>query len=188
MKQLYSGLLVADHAVTEGDGEVPGTLYHVGQELYHLPTKDDSKGKSVNRWVMKPKAVQDVKRSPKLLSRFLIGRIEDETGLVRVFNQVKLPSPTEPASLVYSCRTWILDALKTLRCWPAEHGGKRLVSIDSRLSKNIIDHAYKHSLIELQRGDFSPETFKYDYPIALTIDLIKREVIRKAEKSPYKIH
>ncbi|EGE07146.1 hypothetical protein TEQG_06134 [Trichophyton equinum CBS 127.97] len=81
----------------EDADEVPGTRYHV-------------KNNMLNVWEYEEVKLRNVKNTLNLLARIMIGKIEDEARLVKIFQEVPLVQNDE----TWRCRTWVKNALTAI--------------------------------------------------------------------------
>ncbi|GAO15684.1 hypothetical protein UVI_02019010 [Ustilaginoidea virens] len=81
----------------EDKAETPGLRCHV-------------KNHPVNGWVYEEAELQNVKSTSNLLARFIIAKIEDKQGLLRILRKTAV-TQGDPN---FRCRTWMADALSRI--------------------------------------------------------------------------
>ncbi|EEQ29210.1 hypothetical protein McanMca71_007917 [Microsporum canis] len=82
----------------EDEDEVPGTRYHV-------------KNSPMGQWTFEETKVRNVKNTISLLARILIGKIEDEERLIKIFRELSIVH-NDPN---WRCRTWVAKALDEIK-------------------------------------------------------------------------
>ncbi|EFR01047.1 hypothetical protein MGYG_04050 [Nannizzia gypsea CBS 118893] len=78
----------------EDANEVPGDRYHV-------------KNSPLGVWEYEELPLRNVRNTVNLLVRLVIGKVEDEERLIKIFRQVPLVQNDES----WRCRTWVKEAL-----------------------------------------------------------------------------